>query len=647
MHRVISWAAALLSVFAAAVASAAADDLGSCNKIGDDTIAACSRLIQRNANDWGAYSNRGVAYNGKGQYDRAIADFSQAIRLKPVAMLYVARGSVYSLKGDHDQALADYDQALRLDPNLAAVYGARAVTFYKKGDYGRAVVDASEAIRLNPKSADNYIGRALAYGGMGEHGRAIADYDQAMSLSPGNASLYLARGVSWWKQGNPDRAIADYDQAIRLASTLPGPYGNRCAAYNDRGDYDRAIADCDRAIQIDPNVANAYSHRGYAYGRKGSFDLAMADLNKGVALDPQYARGYSNRAAIYELRGDAARAIADSDAALRLDPRDAFAYNWRGKAYADQGQHVRAIADYDQAIRLSPLLGDARLNRERSQAALMSAVSSGPVAGPQAGAQLAPGPQTAAASAAGPASAAVAATERRAALVVGNSAYRSVAALPNPKRDAQTVADALRQSGFQSVELALDLDRDGMVKALRSFRDQADRADWALVYYAGHGIEINRVNYLIPIDAKLTDDRDVKTETVSYDDLMTAVGGARALRLIVLDACRNNPFKESMRATVASRGSLSRGLAPPPEAEPGTLVVYSAKEGEVAADDVDGSNSPFARAFVAGLKVPGREVRRLFDLIRDDVMDATNRRQQPYTYGSLSGRRDFYFVAGK
>jgi hypothetical protein len=238
-----------------------------------------------------------------------------------------------------------------------------------------------------------------------------------------------------------------------------------------------------------------------------------------------------------------------------------------------------------------------------------------------------------------------ASAERRVALVIGNSEYRSAAFLPNPRRDAKAVADALRQVGFQSVELAMDLDRDAMVKALRTFRDQADKADWALIYFAGHGIEINRINYLIPVDAKLRDDRDVKAETVSYEELLDAARGARMLRLLVLDACRVNPFKDSMRRSMASRGSNDRGLAPPPEAEAGTMVVYSAKDGEVAADDVDGVNSPFARAFVAELKVPGREVRRLFDYVRDDVLEATNNRQQPFTYGSLPGRRDFYFVA--
>jgi uncharacterized caspase-like protein len=117
------------------------------------------------------------------------------------------------------------------------------------------------------------------------------------------------------------------------------------------------------------------------------------------------------------------------------------------------------------------------------------------------------------------------------------------------------------------------------------------------------------------------------------------------LTIAHLDACRVNPFKERMNRTLASRGNTDRGLAPPPESPPGTLIAYSAKDGEVAEDGEDGANSPFARALVTELKVPGREVRRLFDYVRDDVLEATRNRQQPFTYGSLPGRRDFYFVA--
>jgi uncharacterized caspase-like protein len=118
------------------------------------------------------------------------------------------------------------------------------------------------------------------------------------------------------------------------------------------------------------------------------------------------------------------------------------------------------------------------------------------------------------------------------------------------------------------------------------------------------------------------------------------------LRLVILDACRDNPFANQMKRTltVASR-SVSRGLAAI-EPEAGTLVVFAAKDGETALDG-DGVNSPFAAAFVKNLQTPGVEVRRLFDYVRDDVMDVTNRKQKPFSYGSISGRQDFYFVAGK
>jgi uncharacterized caspase-like protein len=129
--------------------------------------------------------------------------------------------------------------------------------------------------------------------------------------------------------------------------------------------------------------------------------------------------------------------------------------------------------------------------------------------------------------------------------------------------------------------------------------------------------------------------------------MLKAIEGAKALRIIILDACRNNPFKAHWPQTAALRGSLDRGLRPPPETVPGTLVVYSAKEGQAAVDDVGGDNSPFALAFVAGLRKAGREVRRMFDDVRDDVLEATDNRQQPFAYGSLPGKRDFFFVAGK
>jgi TPR repeat protein len=235
----------------------------------------------------------------------------------------------------------------------------------------------------------------------------------------------------------------------------------------------------------------------------------------------------------------------------------------------------------------------------------------------------------------------VAPPERRVALVIGNSAYRSVPVLPNPARDAASVAQALRRVGFQSVTLVNDVTREKAAEALREFAKEADKSDWALIYYAGHGIEVGGMNYLIPVDAKLASDRDVQLETIGLEQAMSAAEGAKKLRLILLDACRDNPFAHQIKRSVALR-SMGRGLAQI-EPDSGMLVVYAAKHGQVALDG-DGANSPFATALVKRIATPRIEVRKLFDLVRDDVMSATRRQQQPFSYGSVPGAEDFFFT---
>jgi hypothetical protein len=233
-----------------------------------------------------------------------------------------------------------------------------------------------------------------------------------------------------------------------------------------------------------------------------------------------------------------------------------------------------------------------------------------------------------------------AAAGKRVALVIGNSSYTTVAKLPNPQRDADSVGVALRSAGFQ-VTVAKDLTRERLISTLIAFAREAENADWGLVYYAGHGMEVGGVNYLIPVDARLSTDRDIELEGVPLNQVLGAVERARRLRLVMLDACRDNPFAAQMKRTMATR-SVGRGLASV-EPEAGTLVVYAAKHGETAMDG-EGANSPFAAAFVKNIAAPGVEVRRLFDFVRDDVMETTRRQQQPFSYGSLPGRSDFYFV---
>ena len=229
--------------------------------------------------------------------------------------------------------------------------------------------------------------------------------------------------------------------------------------------------------------------------------------------------------------------------------------------------------------------------------------------------------------------------ETRVALVIGNSGYAAVPRLPNPSRDAAAVAEALRGVGFRTVTLAPDLSRAGLIAALNAFSAQAEQADWALVYFAGHGIEVGGINYLVPVDARLKSDRDIGDEAVPLDRVPEAIDAARKLRLVILDACRDNPFLGSMRRTLASR-SVGQGLARV-EPEGGTLIAFAAKHGQTALDG-EGERGPFVEALVRRVATPGLEINKLFRLVHDDVLAATGRRQEPYVYGSLPGE-DFFF----
>ena len=226
--------------------------------------------------------------------------------------------------------------------------------------------------------------------------------------------------------------------------------------------------------------------------------------------------------------------------------------------------------------------------------------------------------------------------EKRVALVIGNSAYQNVARLPNPANDAAAVAALLKGARFDVVEARADLGIAGLRRAVGDFADIAAGADIAVVYYAGHGMEVDGTNYLIPVDARLARDFDIEDEALALDRVLKAIEPARRLRLVILDACRDNPFAKTMKRTVAAR-SIGRGLARVEPTVADTLIAFAAKAGSTALDG-EGANSPFTAALVRHIATPGLDIRLAFGQVRDDVMDATRHAQEPFVYGSLGGR---------
>jgi hypothetical protein len=219
---------------------------------------------------------------------------------------------------------------------------------------------------------------------------------------------------------------------------------------------------------------------------------------------------------------------------------------------------------------------------------------------------------------------------KRVALVIGNSGYK-VGPLANPGRDADAVAGVFLRLGFDKVLLRKDLGVDTMRTALRELNREAAGAEIAVLFYAGHGTEVAGRNYLIPVDARLERAADVELEAIGLETVVGQLQGASGLKLVILDACRNNIFP-----LAGAKRSQSRGLARV-EPEDNTLVAYAAREGTVADDGAGGSHSPYTVALLQHLGTPGLDVQFVFRRTRDDVVKATGGQQVPYVYGTLGG----------
>ncbi len=229
---------------------------------------------------------------------------------------------------------------------------------------------------------------------------------------------------------------------------------------------------------------------------------------------------------------------------------------------------------------------------------------------------------------------------RRVALVIGNSSYKNVSPLENPGNDANDVAVTFERLGFEVLKVK-DGTFDSMRRGLLDFARRARGSEIAIVFFAGHGMEVGGENYLIPIDAELKADVDVDHEAIALKTITPLVENASRLGLVILDACRNNPFASRMVRTVRTR-AVSRGLAAV-EPSGNVLIAFAAREGTTAADG-QGRNSPFTASLLKHLETPGLEINFLFRNVRDDVLEATRRAQLPFVYGSLS-REAIYLKA--
>jgi len=584
-----------------------------------DTITACSRIIE------GASSTKEA--RGQAYFVRGLNHFLDAMNLVTAAKKPPSQAGT-EVQARVDAALADLAWSIKTAPQHSAqVLSLRATIHRVFNRSDEALADTAKAIAADPKDAVPHVVQAGIFERQDRFSEARTELDTALSLDPGNAIARLARARLWTRYGDIDRVFADYDSAVNLGGpTVAEALSGRARLALRLGNPGQACADWTRAAEMSPlPLAQAQFHTRAGNVARDSLkdhNLAIAAYGRAIAAQPSSAEPYIQRAIAHERAGHPDEAATDYRKALdraRTSPDQALS-----------APYIRLRLDLlrggaSRRSDSSPLSGDVhRLSGER----------------PRDG-------------------------SRRVALVIGNATYRHVAPLDNTDRDAQSVAAALAGAGFAEVTIAINLDQRRFHAVLADFTASAAAADWAMIYFSGHGIEVDGRNYLIPIDARL---QTLATQiagatppsagAIALDEVLAASAPARKLRLVVLDACRDNPFVQeahrvaarntaspdasSTPATGSGEKAIGGGFTATTLRQPDTLVLYATQPGQVALDG-DELNSPFTRAFLRNNAVPGQDLATFLSRLHDDVAKATERRQLPAVIGQLRQGERFYF----
>ena len=508
---------------------------------------------------------------------------------------------------------------------------------------------------------------------------ALVDVETAIGLDgPMKGDALTLRATINQTIGRSAEARADVAEAMQAAPKDATPFVQRALEHERNGDVNAAMIDLDRALELDPKAGTALSARGDLLRRLGYLQRARTDLEGAAALGPPFRRLALTRKSELELRAGDLRAAYDdlvaasretgdmpmADAALasadlfvqagalaldklkdtetaeklyreaeKLAPKNWAAALGLARVAEAKGEKAKAEAIYKRiltATRATPrllerILASWRL-KQLSQPALRG---TGPFRnGSDSGvAPAKPSPDGL----------------KRIAFVIGSSDYTELSSLPNARRDAAVMANALADMGFDAIEIAENVAKADLRRIPTLIAEQAAQADVVLVFYAGHGVETGGVNYLVPTDATLDSDEVLRNDALALADLTASAAKARRGALVIVDACRDDPFAEA-QAVAASRGTGGRqlaalparihgGLAAVPQPAPNNVVLHSTQPGKTASDG-DGLDSPFVRALLETLSSPGKTLDAVVQETATRVSEKTEGRQVPAAYGA-------------
>ena len=537
-----------------------------------------------------------------------------------------------------------------------------------------AVIDSGTASRDELINARYMRGRG--YYRQSSYLKAADDFRQAMELAPkdsrshrnavdglASAASHLANGCNRtpYNDLEPAKVIPACSRAIDgkrafREGEIPELYFRRGRAYSKSGELGAALRDYDAALALDPDWPAAHNNRGSVLMNQGHLDQAIAAFGRAIAIDPDYWRSLYGRGSVYEEKQDYSNAIADYRSVVRLLKPSDFTRGLEktiaeleSKSPGAGPATAGAASDVDQTIEklnsdmariealrdrnmISAAEADAQISAIRDAISRLSGdrLAGQPANGDtQASSQAKSTPNNA------PAFTALSAEDKRVALIIGNSNYVSVTKLINPENDAKLMAESLEAVGFE-VNMVIDADQKAMKRAMLQFgRRLKDDATTGLFYFAGHGVQVNGKNYLIPIDANIAAEDEIDLEGVDVNDFLAVMNDANsAVNIVVLDACRNNPYARSFRS--ATQGGLA-----PVRAPKGTFIAYATAPGDVALDGDGSRNSPYTAALSQALSEPGLTLETVFKRTRAKVLEVTNEQQVPWETSSITGEFRF------
>jgi len=508
---------------------------------------------------------------------------------------------------------------------------------------------------------------------------ALVDVEAAIGLDgPMKGDALTLRATINQTIGRSAEARADVAEAMRAAPGNATPLVQRALEHERNGDVNAAMIDLGQALKLDPKAGTALSARGDLLRRLGYLQRARTDLEGAAALGPPFRRLALMRKSELELRAGDLRAAYDDLVAASRETGDmpkadaalasADLFLQAGAMALDKLKDTETAEKlYREAEKLAPrswsaALGLARVAEVKGERAKAEAIYKRILAGTRFTPKLLErilaswrlrqlsqpafrrtGPfRSGFDSGVAPVKASPDGL-KRIAFVIGSSDYAELSSLPNARRDAAVMANALADMGFDAIEIAENVGKADLRRIPALIAEQAAEADVVLVFYAGHGVETGRINYLVPTDATLDSDKALQRDALALHDLTAAAASARRGSLVIVDACRDDPFAEA-QAVAASRGADGRqlaslpdrihgGLAAAPQPAPNNVVLHSTQPGKTASDG-DGLDSPFVRALLETLSSPGKTLDAVVQETATRVSEKTAGRQVPAAYGA-------------